>query len=89
MIDIVQLLKALDKILRERRRKNCLAAMVVIHIRTYIKLLNMAKDRINIPKKISIDPAMTITIEEKKAGLNHRMPMIVPLEASKKRNPGR
>ena len=56
---------------------------------TYMKLLNMAKERINIPKKISIDPAMTITIEQKKAGLNHRVPMIVTLEASKRRKPGR
>ena len=89
LIDVVQLLKALDEILREERRENCMACMVIVHERTYMKLLNMAKDRINIPKKISIDPAMTITIEQKKAGLNHRMPMIVPLEASKKRNPGR
>ena len=89
MIDVVQLLKALDNILREERRENCMACMVIVHERTYMKLLNMAKERINIPKKISIDPAMTITIEQKKAGLNHRVPMIVPLEASKKRNPGR
>jgi hypothetical protein len=89
LIDIVQLLKALDKILREERRENCMACMVIVHEHTYMKLLNMAKERINIPKKVSIDPAMTITIGQKKAGLNHRMPMIVPLEASKKRNPGR
>ena len=89
MIDIVQLLKALDKILREERRENCMACMVIVHEHTYMKLLNMAKERINIPKKISIDPAMTITIEQKKAGLNHRVPMIVTLEASKKRKPGR
>jgi hypothetical protein len=49
----------------------------------------MAKERINIPKQIRIAPAMTMTIGQKKAGLNHRMPMIVTLEASKKRKPGR
>ena len=89
MIDVVQLLKALDKIQCEERRKNCMAGMVVVHIRTYIKLLNLAKERINIPRKIRIPPAMTITIGQKKAGLNHRMPMIVALEASKKMKPGR
>jgi hypothetical protein len=87
LIDIVQLLKALDKILREKRRKNCLAAMVVIHIRTYIKLLNMAKEWIIIPKKIRIPPAMTMTIGQNKAELNHRMAMIVTLEARKKKKP--
>ena len=43
MIDVVQLLKALDKILREERRENCMACMVIVHERTYMKLLNVAK----------------------------------------------
>ena len=89
MIGVVQLLKALDEILREERRKNCMAVMVVVHRRTYIKLLNMAKERINIPRRIRIPPAMTITIGQKKAGLNHKMPVIVPQEVSKNRKPGR
>ena len=89
MIDIVQLLKALDEILRKERRKHCIAGMVVVHGRTYIKLLNMAKERIKIPRQIRIPPAMTMTIGQKKAGLNHRMPMIVTQEASKNRKPGR
>ena len=89
MIDIVQLLKALDKILREERRENCIACMLIVHERTYMKLLNMAKERSNIPRKIRIPPAMTMTIGQKKAGLNHRMPMIVTQEASKNRKPGR
>ena len=89
MIDVVQLLKALDEILREARRKNCMAVMVVVHGRTYIKLLNMAKVRITIPRRIRIPPAMTMTIGQKKAGLNHKTPMIVTLEASKNRKPGR
>ena len=62
MIDVVELLKALDEILRKERRKHCIAGMVVVHGRTYIKLLNMAKERINIARKIRIAPAMTITI---------------------------
>ena len=89
MIDVVQLLKALDEILREERRKNCMASMVVVHRRTYIKLLNMAKERINIPWKIRIPPAMTMTIGQSKGELKHRMQMIVPLEASKKTKPER
>jgi len=89
LIDVVQLLKALDEILREERRKNCMAGMVVVHGRTYIKLLNMAKERINIPREIRIPPAMTMTIGQKKAGLNHKMPMIVTKEASKNSKPGR
>jgi hypothetical protein len=36
LIDVVQLLKALDEILREEMRKNCMAVMVVVHGRTYI-----------------------------------------------------
>ena len=87
MIDVVQLLKALDKILGEERRKNCMAGMVVAHIRTYMKLLNMAKERIIIPKKIRIPPAMTMTIGQNKAELNHRMAMIAMLEARKKKKP--
>ena len=66
-----------------------MAALVVVHIRTYMKLLNMAKERIIIPKKIRIPPAMTGTIGQNKAELNHRMAMIVALDASKKRKPGR
>ena len=89
MIDVVQLLKTLDKILRGERRRNGMAALVVIHIRTYMKLLNMAKERIIIPKKIRIAPAMTMTIGQSKGELKHRMQMIVPLEASKKTKPER
>ena len=66
-----------------------MAAMVVVHIRTYMKLLNIAKERISIPRIIRIPPAMTMMIGQKKADLNHRMPMIVALEASKKMKPGR
>jgi len=83
LIGVVQLLKALDEILREERRKNCMAVMVVVHRRTYIKLLNMAKERINIPSRIRIPPAMANTIGQKKAGLNHKTPMIPAKRASK------
>ena len=89
MIDVVQLLKALDEILREERRKNCMAVMVVVHGRTYIKLLNIAKERINIPRRIRIPPAVTMTTGQKRAGLNDKMPMIETQEASKNRKPGR
>jgi hypothetical protein len=89
LIDVVQLFKALDEILREERRKNCMADMVIVHGRTYIKLLNMAKERINIPRQIRIPPAMTMAIGQKKVELNHRMPMIVTQEVSKNRKPGR
>ena len=68
MIDVVQLLKTLDKILREETQRNGMAALVVVHIRTYMKLLNMAKERIIIPKRIRTPPVMTITIGQKKAG---------------------
>ena len=68
MIDDVQLLKALNKILREERRKNCMVGIFVVHIRTYMKLLNMAKERIRIPKKIRTPPVITITIGQKIAG---------------------
>ncbi len=87
MIDVVQLLKTLDKILREETQRNGMAALVVVHIRTYMKLLNMAKERIIIPKRIRIPPTMTMTIGQNKAELNHRMAMIVTLEARKKKKP--
>ena len=87
MIDVVQLLKTLDKILREEGRKNCMAGVVLAHGHTYMKLLNMAKERIIIPKRIRIPPTMTMTIGQNKAELNHRMAMIVTLEARKKKKP--
>jgi energy-converting hydrogenase A subunit M len=43
LIDIVELLKALDEILRELGRKDEVAGMIVIHGRTYIKLLSKAR----------------------------------------------
>ena len=53
-----------------------------------MKLMKKARKRMMIPFKIRTPPIKTMTIGLKKAGLNHKTPMIPAKRASKNKKAG-